>query len=61
MKTVWCVIEYLSSTYNADTNLMGIFSTKEKAIEWLQDQINHGWTQAEVDCCRIEEWYIDNN
>ena len=60
MKTDWCVIDYLNEPDYGNTNLMGIFSTKENAIEWLRDQINHGWTQGEIDCCSIEEWHIDN-
>lgn len=56
MKTVWCIMDYSNRNGN---NLIAIFATKDKAIEWLRDQINHGWTQAEIDWCDIEEWFVD--
>ena len=56
MKTVWCVVNIIENT----PVLKGIFSTKENAIEWLRNRIEHGWTQEEINWCAIEEWYIDN-
>ena len=60
MKTVWCIIDYFNEVGSGETNLMGIFSTKEAAIEWLRTRIKHGWTQGEIDSCSIEEWFINN-
>jgi len=53
--TVWVMLDL-----SDNERLIGIWSTEEKALNWLRREVERGaWTEAEASNVSIELWEVD--